>query len=260
MKRKLRIAFVSLIAIVITFLCCTGAQCKARQTQPTEYGDFYYSIMTDDETGEQYIRLQGLTEQGQQKKYVIVPREINGIKVRELNYQGGSWYYEGGLVSDVLEKIYIPTSVVVAELAFMHCPKLNRVIMLDKNGLKLYDDRSQKQVFITSEEYNSDEYGNTNFYQRIFPVDVYFANVSFMYNYTNAENQGYYWIDDLDYGTKIEYVPEDPVRDGYEFGGWYKEPECVTEWNFKEDTLPEQAVTDEGDELYQETRLYAKWI
>lgn len=259
MKRKLRMVFVSLIVIIITFLCCTGAQCKVRQTQPTEYGDFYYSIMTDDETGEQYIRLQGLTEQGQQKKYVIVPSEINGIKVRELNYAQG-WYHEGGLDSDVLEKIYLPTSVVVADLAFASCPKLNRVIMLDKNGLKLYDDRFDKRVFIMSEEYNSDEYGNTNFYQRIFPVDVYFANVSFMYNYTDAENQGYYWIDDLDYGTKIEYVPEDPVRDGYEFGGWYKEPECVNAWDFEEDTLPEQALTDEGDELYQETRLYAKWI
>ena len=190
---------------------------------------------------------------------MIVPSEINGIKVRELNYAQG-WYHEGWLDSDVLEKIYLPTSVVVADLAFASCPKLNRVIMLDKNGLKLYDDRFDKRVFIMSEEYNSDEYGNTNFYQRIFPVDVYFANVSFMYNYTDAENQGYYWIDDLDYGTKIEYVPEDPVRDGYEFGGWYKEPECVNAWDFEEDTLPEQALTDEGDELYQETRLYAKWI
>ena len=260
MRRKLRITFVSLTVIVIAFLLCTGAQCKAHQTVPSEYGDFYYAIMTDDESGEQYIRLQGLTEQGQQKMYVIVPSEINGIKVRELNYKGGDWYHEGGFVSDVLEKIYIPTSVVVAELAFAHCPKLNKVIMLDKNGLELYDDRYYKRVFIMSDKYNSYEYGNSNFYQYVFPVNVYFANLSFMYNYKEAENHGYYWIDDCDYGGIIDFIPSEPKREGYTFGGWYKEAECINKWNFETDTLPEQIFDEEGKEIYQETKLYAKWL
>ena len=45
------------------------------------------------------------------------------------------------------------------------------------------------------------------------------ANVSYYYNYEDAENYGYYWADDCDYGGKIEFIPEEPEREGYEFGG-----------------------------------------
>lgn len=38
-----------------------------------------------------------------------------------------------------------------------------------------------------------------------------------------------------------------PQRDGYTFGGWYKEPTCTTKWNFTTDTV----TTD--------LELYAKW-
>ena len=41
--------------------------------------------------------------------------------------------------------------------------------------------------------------------------------------------------------------PADPTRDGYEFGGWYKDAECTTPWNFT------------ADKVTEETTLYAKW-
>ena len=81
-----------------------------------------------------------------------------------------------------------------------------------------------------------------------------------MYNYETAENEGYYWVDNFDYGTRIEYIPENPEREGYTFDGWYKEPEFVTRWDFERDTLPIQQLNADGEEVYQETRLYAKWI
>lgn len=47
------------------------------------------------------------------------------------------------------------------------------------------------------------------------------------------------------------------------FGGWYKEPACINEWDFEEDTLPEERmeVNEDGEEevVYQETELYVKW-
>ena len=70
----------------------------------------------------------------------------------------------------------------------------------------------------------------------------------------------------------IKYPPADPVRDGYEFAGWYKEPECVNEWNFETDIVPKKKFTrwQKDNELtrmwyrecylYNETALYAKWI
>lgn len=80
-----------------------------------------------------------------------------------------------------------------------------------------------------------------------------------MYNYENAENEGFYWVDNFDYGGTISYLPENPERDGYIFSGWYKEPEGVNEWDFDNDTLPETKLSADGEEVYQETKLYAKW-
>ena len=41
--------------------------------------------------------------------------------------------------------------------------------------------------------------------------------------------------------------PEDPVRASYDFVGWYKEEECINEWNFATDIVRKN------------TRLFAKW-
>ncbi|MDR0523565.1 MAG: leucine-rich repeat protein [Candidatus Methanoplasma sp.] len=41
--------------------------------------------------------------------------------------------------------------------------------------------------------------------------------------------------------------PSDPERPGYDFGGWYKEPECANEWDFGADTVD------------RDTEVYAKW-
>ena len=49
------------------------------------------------------------------------------------------------------------------------------------------------------------------------------------------------------YGEKVTR-PEDPVRDGYRFDGWYTDIHLTDEWNFEEDTV-------QGN-----MSLYAKWV
>ncbi len=55
-------------------------------------------------------------------------------------------------------------------------------------------------------------------------------------------------IDDLiiEKGQKIQ-KPTEPVAEGYTFGGWFKELECQTAWDFDKDIVTE------------DTTLYAKW-
>ena len=50
-----------------------------------------------------------------------------------------------------------------------------------------------------------------------------------------------------DYGTTIT-EPAVPSKEGYTFGGWYKEAGLINQWNFESDTIPVQDVI-----------LYAKW-
>ena len=76
------------------------------------------------------------------------------------------------------------------------------------------------------------------------------ANISYYLNY--AENN-YYYIDYYENGEKILYIPPEPQRDGYLFGGWFKEADCINQWNFDFDILQ---IEDEE----QEVKLYAKWI
>ena len=51
----------------------------------------------------------------------------------------------------------------------------------------------------------------------------------------------------VQYGERITQ-PENPVRDGYQFAGWYRDIHLTEEWDFEKDTV-------QGN-----TFLYAKWI
>lgn len=55
-----------------------------------------------------------------------------------------------------------------------------------------------------------------------------------------------YWEQELATGSDLEQ-PEPPVREGYEFLGWYMDKECTIPWDFSADTVTEDII------------LYAKW-
>ena len=109
--------------------------------------------------------------------------------------------------------------------------------------------------------------------------DLYLANIEFMYNYENAPNKGHYWIDDLETGEILSYIPSNPTRDGYTFGGWYADSECTIEYDFNVPHIKKDLL--EGSYTWQEevytgintytdyylyypedyvTYIYAKWI
>lgn len=48
-------------------------------------------------------------------------------------------------------------------------------------------------------------------------------------------------------GGTVSRPTPDPTRSGYAFSGWYKEPDCVTSWNFSTDTVSSDVT------------IYAKW-
>ena len=88
---------------------------------------------------------------------------------------------------------------------------------------------------------------------------IYKANTAYMFNYEGAPNEGYYFINDFERGGLVENTPYKPIREGYEFCGWYKESECKTKWDFNTDVLPEPTYGENGELEYVETKLYAKW-
>lgn len=247
-----------LLILILLIILSFATACKLR-IETYEYGDFKYHIIQINDEGkritpdtdnknvvDEYIRIIGLSEEGMVKEILIVPHYINGIEVREVGSPpfhgtGGTWKSEN------LRKIYIPFPAEVYVYPG-DATNLERVIVLEHEPIV-------PGSFCITSYYRGEE--NLD---GIKPGGTRYANVSYMYNYDDSLNRGYYWIDDYDYGTKITYIPENPTRTGYIFGGWYKEEACTNKWDFDNDKLPDALYDNEKRVLYQETILYAKWI
>ena len=121
---------------------------------------------------------------------------------------------------------------------------------------KMY--QSKKELY--GQDYNIIEICNYKFYVEGYDPFIQIANTSYMFNYEGEPNDGYFFINEFERGGLIENTPYEPRREGYRFAGWYKEPECVNAWDFCKDTLPEAEYDEEGNLLFVETKLYAKWV
>ena len=102
------------------------------------------------------------------------------------------------------------------------------------------------------------------FSNSVFMEKFWLANIEFMYNYENAPNQGHYWIDDLETGETLTYLPPNPTREGYNFGGWYADKGCTLEYRFDKPYEKKDYVQVQNKYLFYPndyvTFIYAKWI
>ena len=236
------------ILLVGTAVC--GTACTPSGRQPYEEGYFQYKILTYSDTEDQYAAIVGLTESGKEEEVLVLPETIGGLQVQSI---GILYSFIGGRLgeweSQNLKKLFVPYGCfkhgiyfpMEINISFNNCPNLKKIVALTDCSIS----GSINIPFYYASDFEAERKN--------------WANISYMYNYEESPNNGYYWIDDLDYGSKIDWQPQNPEREGYVFQGWYKESECLNEWNFDEDTLPEKKYTEDGGVLYQETRLYAKW-
>lgn len=203
-------------------------------------------------------RITGLTELGQQQHFLVIPEKIEGIRVSAI---GQSPLFEiwpsmgaADIYSESLRKVYVISSISIASGSFRNSPNLEKGIIITNEDISISTLPAKK--YYSNMKYLS--------FSTITQKHNGRANVSYFYNYETEENDGYYWIDDWDYGSKIEFIPPEPEREGYTFVGWYKEAECITKWDFETDVLPEERTetNEDGEEevVYQETKLYAKWL
>ena len=95
------------------------------------------------------------------------------------------------------------------------------------------------------------------------------ANIEYYYNFENAENGGYYRIDYIRDPDETPYQFAEPLRQGYTFGGWYLEPQCINLWDNSANKIfempPELSRFEDknGETIEMDVKslkLYAKWI
>jgi uncharacterized repeat protein (TIGR02543 family) len=253
MKTKKVKILIMFMAVMTMFSFLSG--CNTNKEKETEY--FRYRIYDDKATGK-YVQITGLTEKGANQEVLIVPKEIAGVRVENLKAPSKLWGETGLWKSDSLRKVFLHENYRVNNHIFRDCSKLEVVCIINYSlsdipsaGKIVGDLGGQCFCYINPNVYFSLD--STHMTRDLKP-----ANVVFYFNYEGSENYGIYWIDNMEYGEKIDIVPESPVRVGYEFEGWFKNSLCTEKWDFENDTLPE-VQTENGEIMYQETRLYAKW-
>ena len=235
-----RATLIICLLLICTILLTVFASCKKNDL---EYEDFKYRIHYEENNN--YVRIVDLTEQGKQKEVLIIPTTIEGIPVKFIEKPHWSLFGETSTIwqSTKLKKVFIPSNIYIAYYTFDGCTALSQVFIVLGND----DDKSfgydpleslKADIFVPYEYYKN------NNYSRIKP-----ANINYYFNYKNSDNDGVYWIDNVEQGERIiDIPPTAPTRKGWTFGGWYTEPECINKWEFT-NTVPENGVD-----------LYAKWL
>lgn len=251
---------ISLIVVAFFLFLSSLAQSCSSVTNSKIYGYFRYLDVYKD--GKVWgVKITGLTEEGRKQEVLIFPKTIKDKDVVKIEPE---WVRPRNSSASfetwrnlALQKIFLYDDYETESDIYAYCPNIKYIIILNHE----IDESLNSGLFAAC---------NNNRFCYI-PAEVFYnslelsiairpANISFMYNYQDSPNYGYYWIDVVPYGEKVETVPEPPVRDGYRFGGWYKEPECINQWIFETDTAPQALLDEEGNIVFQEKRLYAKWI
>lgn len=247
-----------ILLIFIVFFSFTLSACNSQKIVEYENSYFKYVIIQDNPNTSKKICLYGLTELGLQQTNIIIPEYIDGLKVDELGYYkalGGMWVGKEVVpftVGDSMKKIFIP---------YKFTNENNYYVNLNIEAINAYV-ISWNEI-ITSDFLIKNDVISYNLYKYACDNDSYspkyLANVSYMYNYENSPNDGYYWADIYD-NSLITFVPPIPNRNGYVFDGWYKEAECINKWEFECDITGDiLSISNNKYEEYPGTYLYAKW-
>ncbi len=259
MKYKRDIIILMLFVLFVPLL----SSCSKIDVEEYESGYYKYSVVT--QNGESKAYITGLTEIGLEQQYLIYQDELDGHEIYGFGYK--KWVPTGyaniGYIDcSNVKKFYFPT--IQRENLGQCVSNANRITSIYWNNI--YDNysiypgnmiRSGKEVFGYNLFQTKEDMLKKNF------NNFYIANVSYLYNYNNAPNDNYYWVDTYN-EEQIQFIPPDPVRDGYVFGGWNINSECTEKWNFTEDITPKEILIKQYEyspyNTYSGIYLYAKWI
>lgn len=209
---------------------------KKNKYLETEY--FRYQVYT--RYDEERVSIEGLTEKGRQQKNIVIPEEIDGKRVT---------IYQGHDEAPNVKKIIVSYNIFTINSWGLSDGTL--FIYGYPAGLKvLYVNCQYKKATSMEPHFLIASAALESFQKNIPNPNVYsIANIQYLFNYEAAQNEGVFFIDDLDVGEELEIFPEVPKREGYVFTGWYAEPECQNKIELN------GYIKDDEEIVY----LYAGW-
>ena len=263
-----------LCVLILSILLCTCG-CALGSDEIERDGVTYDKRRVSD--GDHYLSVTLVTGDFTATDSCYIPPEIDGIPVKRVGNSGGIMTAPFATLGSV-EKIYFPWTIEEAPLG--GDIRWYATVITDENGNELkystkciisantstlIDNalRKDKIHVVPKKMYDSyDRYLSVNNLHTHIVLkeepNVLPANISYFFNYEENPNEGYFFVDLLEESGKLTKPPYDPKRTGYKFAGWYKEAECVSVWDFEKDIV-EISFDEEGNRIYEEICLYAKW-
>ena len=131
MKKKLWKVWIVLILAVMTFMVGLFSGCSRDE----EWGYFTVKFYDDRETA--YIT--GLTEEGQQQRFLVIPEEIAGVHMPTIGERPllQMWSSMGAadICSKKLEKVYITSSIHIVSGSFRNSPNLEKAVIITNEDI-----------------------------------------------------------------------------------------------------------------------------
>ena len=294
LRKRLLAKITCFIILIINIfgICLLQTGCEGLEYEQITIGDYVYAINKEINA---YL-IVDLSAEGKQKETIVLPNTVNQKNIGFGGWGGGFSGYKlvrSKFITSNMKKLLIENLTNKDYKYFYNeiSDFFSRIQYEDKNNysieFKLVINFFDFQYIATTgthynninymrmELYNEKIYERIDYLRTIYGEELDFenkiyhlrpANVEFHWNYENSPQEDYYWIDDIENGELIEEIPPIPEREGYTFGGWYTEKECINEFSF---STPISKMDIDWEELLNSrqqvpdeyvTSLYAKWI
>ncbi len=258
MKTKLMKLFLVLGIILFTSLI-SSCRCNKDPYDSIISGDFIYTTRSCEKG---YVKIIGLSEKGQKKETIVFPSVIDGYKVFSLGCHNGTLNQEKQIFITNASRVYFPGGYVSQGRVYSVYYELNENV----KSLSVYIGNSNVWEIGLYPPSNLNFNGESS---KIFRSNLFYQNriqkVGIEKVYEHPANVCYYldeettyFVDDVD-GTIVNVIPPVPYKEGYDFIGWYKDPNHQEKWNFEEDIVPSKKYNENGEYEFVETKIYAAW-
>ena len=283
-----------ILIINIFGICLLQTGCEALEYEQITIGDYVYAeIPRGSRLPNDYLLVR-LSEIGKQKEILVLSTSLNGKNVVCGKSNSGSLFsnykqirtritpskMKKLLIENLLDKEKQESYGILNVVYYIKYEdgKDYEEYKLIVNGCdfsKIRHAKTYKKIYMRMKLFNENIFetidGLKSFHGNYYSFEKHVnylrpVNVEFHWNYEKSPQEDYYWIDDIENGELIEEIPPIPEREGYTFGGWYTEKECINEFSF---STPISKMDIDWEELLNSrqqvpdeyvTCLYAKWI
>lgn len=182
-----------------------------------------------------------LTDEGKKLSALYIPAYLNGKPVTKVGENNLSSYYY--LESDNIEYLNFPYTIKEFK-GFTGVKKLKTLVICRVEPITIGEPIEFKFAKVPN-IYVPNGYAAA--YNKAQGPSLTYsdANISFMFNYEDAPNKGFYSVDYKESNETLTR-PDDPIRENFIFGGWFEEESCSNQWDFSKPV--------ESDKV-----LYALW-